>query len=131
MSRFGTLSIIQLLLVVVKNSWDDLQVFQNMTSKILYDTSVIDGLKAQLSATGACTFSVKVRPSASVTVVKDILDDGTVKIDVAAAPEDGKANEELVRFLASEFGIPRSSVQIVSGATAKRKIVRLVAGSKQ
>jgi uncharacterized protein (TIGR00251 family) len=93
--------------------------------------SMLDALKSQLLATGECTFSVKVRPSASVTVVKDILDDGTVKIDVAAAPEDGKANEELVRFLASEFGIPRSNVQIVSGATAKRKIVRLVAGSKQ
>lgn len=87
---------------------------------------MIESLKNQLQAEGSCTFSVKVRPSASVTKFKDVLDDGTLKIDIAAVPEDGKANEELVRFLALDFGIERSNVQIVSGMTSKKKVVRLV-----
>lgn len=51
--------------------------------------------------------------------------DGTIKLDIAAVPEDGKANEELVRFLADEFDVPKSHVEILKGHTAKTKVVRI------
>jgi hypothetical protein len=37
------------------------------------------------------------------------------KLDLAAPPAEGKANEECVRFLAELAGVPRSRVRVVSG----------------
>jgi len=47
------------------------------------------------------------------------------KIRVAAAPERGKANEAVVRFLAERLELPRESVQLVSGHSGPDKIVEL------
>ena len=46
-----------------------------------------------------------------------------VKVRVAAAPVDGAANEELVRFLAERLGVPRSAIAIAAGDTSRRKRV--------
>ena len=48
-----------------------------------------------------------------------------LKVRVAAPPVDGAANEELVRFLARELGLPAASVRVSSGATGRRKIVEI------
>jgi hypothetical protein len=47
------------------------------------------------------------------------------KLDLAAPPAEGKATEECVRFLAELAGVPRSRVRVVSGATARTKIVEV------
>ena len=47
------------------------------------------------------------------------------KIRLAAPPVDGAANDELVRFVAEAFGVPRRQVTIVSGATSRDKRVRI------
>jgi hypothetical protein len=46
-------------------------------------------------------------------------------VSVAAPPEDGRANEAVVRLLADTLDVPRSSVELVSGHSAKDKIVQL------
>lgn len=51
--------------------------------------------------------------------------DGTVKIALKAPPADGRANAELIRFLADEFQTRRSSVRILSGGTSRRKLVSI------
>lgn len=48
-----------------------------------------------------------------------------IKIRVAAAPVDGAANDELVRFLASRLHTARSAIAIVSGAASRLKRVRI------
>jgi uncharacterized protein (TIGR00251 family) len=48
------------------------------------------------------------------------------KVRVAAPPEGGRANEELLGLLAGRFELPRGSVTIVSGHSSRDKIVRLV-----
>ena len=48
-----------------------------------------------------------------------------LKIALTAAPEKGKANEALVKFLAKSFGIPKSNISILSGETNKRKTIFL------
>jgi uncharacterized protein (TIGR00251 family) len=45
------------------------------------------------------------------------------KLDLAAPPVDGKANQECVRFFAELAGVPRSRVRVVSGAAGRLKIV--------
>jgi uncharacterized protein (TIGR00251 family) len=68
--------------------------------------------------------TVHVLPKASKTACVGIYGDA-LKIRVAAPPIDGAANEELVRFLASELSVPPSAVRIESGAGGRHKRVRL------
>lgn len=51
------------------------------------------------------------------------LHDERLKIRIAAPPADDKANRHLVEFLAEEFGVPRSQVQLLSGHRGRDKRV--------
>jgi hypothetical protein len=46
-----------------------------------------------------------------------------VKVDVASPPEKGKANDELIRFLADHVGIAKSRVRVVMGEFSRQKVV--------
>ncbi|MDP3948581.1 MAG: DUF167 domain-containing protein [bacterium] len=50
---------------------------------------------------------------------------GEIAVGVMARPEKGKANEEIVKKIAKHFGVPKSAVRIVSGATSRKKIVEV------
>ncbi len=67
---------------------------------------------------------IVVAPRASRSRVMGV-HDNRLKIQVAAPPVEGKANEALVRFLADTLGIARAQVDIVGGTSSKRKTVRL------
>jgi uncharacterized protein (TIGR00251 family) len=45
------------------------------------------------------------------------------KVRVAAAPEGGRANDAVLDLLASELELPRRSLSIVSGHSAREKVV--------
>jgi uncharacterized protein YggU (UPF0235/DUF167 family) len=47
------------------------------------------------------------------------------KIRVAAPPENGRANDALVRLLADTLSVPRNAVTLVSGHGARDKVVEL------
>jgi uncharacterized protein (TIGR00251 family) len=68
---------------------------------------------------------IKVLARSATSELAGEMADGTLKIKIAAPPEKGKANEELCRFLAAHYGIPRAAVTIVSGHTAPLKLVRI------
>lgn len=62
------------------------------------------------------------RPRTRPTGVKPLADGGVaLAVDVAAPPEDGKANDELVATLAKLLGLQRSAVRIAVGTSARRK----------
>jgi uncharacterized protein len=47
------------------------------------------------------------------------------KVRVSPPAEDGRANAAVVRLLAETLGLPRSSVELISGHGAREKIVEL------
>ncbi len=69
---------------------------------------------------------VKVIPRSRKTEFAGEMEDGTVKIKVAAVPEDGKANKELCTFLARHYKVPQANVSVISGAASQRKLVRVL-----
>lgn len=70
------------------------------------------------------TLPVKVVPGASRSRIAGRYGDG-IKVQVAAAPERGKANEAVIELLSEAFGVKRNQVAIVSGHTQPRKIVQI------
>ena len=84
-------------------------------------------LRERLRRDGSVDLVVRVRPQAQHTRFKGQRSDGVWKIDVAAAPEDGAANESLRRFLAEEFGVSFACVTVVSGQTSREKRLRVTA----
>jgi uncharacterized protein (TIGR00251 family) len=68
--------------------------------------------------------TVRVTPRSSKSEVVGTVD-GVLKVRLKAPPVDGAANEELVKVLAMEFGVPRSNIEIVSGHTSRTKRVRI------
>lgn len=51
--------------------------------------------------------------------------DGAIKIKVAAPPVDGKANKELVTFIAKKLGLKKNAVTIESGEKSRRKTISI------
>jgi uncharacterized protein (TIGR00251 family) len=68
--------------------------------------------------------TVKVHPRAKRSGFAGRLGDAW-KLDLAAPPVEGKANDECVRYLAEWAGVARSQVRIVTGATSRRKLVEI------
>ncbi len=67
---------------------------------------------------------VKVVPGASKTELIEIKEK-RVRIRIAAAPEDNKANLALIAFLAKSLGCKKSSISIAAGAKSRLKTISL------
>ena len=74
------------------------------------------------SQSGMARLTVKVHPRAKRSAITGRFGEAW-KLDLAAPPVDGKANEECIRFFAALAGVPKSRVSIVTGATSRLKVV--------
>lgn len=81
------------------------------------------GLDVKPSA-GGCSLRVKVRPGARAEGVQGV-HAGALKVSVTAPPERGRANEAVVRLLATALGVARGGVEIVAGHASRDKTVRV------
>lgn len=52
-------------------------------------------------------------------------------IKLRAAPVEGAANEELLRFLAEELQVGKKQVQLIRGATNRNKVVEIPGDAAQ
>ncbi len=73
---------------------------------------------------------IYVRPGAAGTRVEGIYKD-RIKIRVSAPPEKGKANKELIKFVAEILSIPKSCIDITSGKTSNYKVIQINTGKKR
>jgi uncharacterized protein len=78
--------------------------------------------------TGGLLLAVRLTPRASsdrIDGVKDGPGGPLVQAHVRAVPEDGRANTALVELVAAEIGVPKSTVAVASGHTARLKSLRI------
>lgn len=81
---------------------------------------MIDPSFLRRSASGV-TVELRVQPRARRTALVNA--DGTLKAAVTAPPEDGKANDAVIALLADTWRLPRSSFDIVKGASTRSKTI--------
>ena len=66
--------------------------------------------------------TVHVRPGAAESAITKPHGDA-IGMRLAAPPVDGKANRELIEFVAERLGVSRRAVTLVAGESSRRKIV--------
>ena len=71
------------------------------------------------------TVTVRVKPSSRNGPLVHIDSDGTLTVHVREPARDGKANQAVIRLLAAHFDVPRSHVELMSGAAARVKRFRI------
>jgi len=72
----------------------------------------------------AITLDILVQPRAARAKIGP-MHDGRLKIAVTAPPVDGEANLAVIELVAKRLGIARSSVEIVGGASSRRKTLKI------
>ena len=70
----------------------------------------------------SCTLELAIIPNARCTELAG-MHDGALRVRLSARPIDGAANECLRKWLAKQLGVPVSSVTVLRGASARRKVL--------
>lgn len=69
---------------------------------------------------------INIRVTAHARQNKIVADDsGTLRVYTTAAATDGQANCAVIKMLAEHFGVPKTSIKIVRGQTARDKVIEL------
>jgi uncharacterized protein len=66
--------------------------------------------------------AVKITPNAGRNELTG-LKEGILHIKIAAPPDKGKANKELVDFLSDMLGVRKSTILIIKGQTRRNKVI--------
>lgn len=87
------------------------------------------------AAGGGVKLAVRLTPKASRNKVEGLAADAdggvALKVSVTAVPENGKANAALIQLLAKSWKLPKSSLEIIQGATDRRKLLFIAGDSAQ
>lgn len=70
-----------------------------------------------------------IQPRASQDEIVGIHDQ-QLKIRLTSPPVDGKANAQLVAFLAKQFGVAKNKVRLISGESSRRKTLTIETPTK-
>ena len=70
--------------------------------------------------------AVRITPRASRNEIVELLDDGTIKVRLAAPPTDNETNDALLAFFSDILGVPRSKLDIVAGSAGRDKLLSVV-----
>lgn len=75
------------------------------------------------------TLHLRVTPNASADRIEgtEIRDDGSavLRLRVRAVPDKGRANAAVVALLARALGVPKSTITLIAGETARLKTLRI------
>jgi uncharacterized protein (TIGR00251 family) len=74
------------------------------------------------------TLAVRAQPGAKKSAIVGVYGEGPsaqLKIAVNAPPVEGRANEALIAFLAEFFSLPKSAIELATGASSRSKVFLL------
>ena len=66
-------------------------------------------------------FNVRVTPHAKQNKVVE--NDGVLRVYTNVAPENGRANDAVIKLLATYLNVPKSNIKILRGLTGRDKVV--------
>ncbi len=66
--------------------------------------------------------SIKVIPNSSKNEIVG-LKDGVWKLKIAAPPDKGKANKELIDFLSERLGLRKADLNLIKGQASHNKLI--------
>jgi hypothetical protein len=73
--------------------------------------------------------SLRVTPKAASARIGEIAEDASgrrfLRVYVREAPDKGKANDAVVKLVAKALKIPKSGIDVVSGATDRNKVIAI------
>lgn len=69
------------------------------------------------------TFNVRVTPHAKQNKVVE--SDGVLRVYTTVAPENGRANDAVVKLLSEYLDVPKSKIKILRGLTGRDKVVSI------
>lgn len=75
------------------------------------------------------TLNIKVKTNKKQTKISGV-ESNSLIIELASLPIEGKANKELLAFLAKIFQIPKSHIELIGGEKWKNKILQLPKNEK-
>lgn len=73
---------------------------------------------------GTVSLWLHIQPGAKKSEIVGLYGDA-LKLRLAAVPVDGKANAALIEYVAAILDVPRSNVEMLAGATSRRKHLRI------
>lgn len=76
------------------------------------------------AARGLLTLSIQAQPGAKKPGFEPYGEDA-LKVRIAAPAVDGRANDALCELIAERLGVAKSAVQVLRGASARRKLVEV------
>lgn len=82
-------------------------------------------LRGRLMQDGNLILDIKAVPRARSAAIAEVMANGVLKVKVTAAPEKGRANEEICAVVAEYLSVPKRNVKLVSGHTSPWKRVRI------
>ncbi len=66
--------------------------------------------------------SVKIIPNSDKSEIIGWFNED-LKMRIPAVPEKGRANKELISFLAKVIGVPKSYIEVIQGITNQKKVL--------
>ncbi len=75
------------------------------------------------------TLNLHVQPKASKDEWSGLHGD-RLKLRIKAAPIDGKANQQLIAFIAQQFAVSKSACKLISGESGREKRVAISSAKK-
>ena len=68
---------------------------------------------------------LRVTPKSRADEIMGLTEEGVLQIRVAAAPQEGEANQAVLRLLSRALGVPRAAVRLKGGAASRDKWVEV------
>ena len=73
---------------------------------------------------------LNVKPNAKTSKINGV-EDGMLKVDIDTPPVEGKANTDVVKFMATSLSVKKCDVSIVRGMTSHHKTIQISNATKE